>query len=94
MANIFQMFSKMKDLQSNFAEIQKKMETTLITGNSSDEKVHVTVNGLRQILNVEIDSSLMNIDSKLILQARLVEASNDALMKITEILKKEVPMSM
>jgi DNA-binding YbaB/EbfC family protein len=94
MANIFQMFSKMKDLQSNFAEIQKKMETTLITGNSSDEKVHVTVNGLRQILNVEIDSSLMNIDSKLILQARLVEASNDALVKITEILKKEVPMSM
>ena len=94
MANIFQMFSKMKDLQSNFAEIQKKMETTLITGNSSDEKVHVTVNGLRQILNVEIDSSLMNIDSKLILQARLVEVSNDALMKITEILKKEVPMSM
>ena len=38
MANIFQMFSKMKDLQSNFAEIQKKMETTLITGNSSDKK--------------------------------------------------------
>ena len=94
MANIFQMFSKMKDLQSNFAEIQKKMESTLITGNSSDEKVHVTVNGLRQILNVEIDSSLMNIESKLILQARLVEASNDALVKITEILKKEVPMPM
>lgn len=94
MANIFQMFSKMKDLQSNFAEIQKKMETTLVTGNSSDEKVHVTVNGLRQILNVEIDSSLMNLDSKLILQARLVEASNDALLKIAEILKKEVPMPM
>ena len=94
MANIFQMFSKMKDLQSNFAEIQKKMETTLVTGSSSDEKVHVTVNGLRQILNIEIDPSLMTLDSKLMLQAKIVEASNSALVQITEILRKEVPMPM
>lgn len=88
------MFSKMKDFQSNFAEIQKKMEATLVTGTSSDEKVHVTVNGLRQILNIEIDPSLMGLDSKLILQARIVEASNNALLQISEILKKEMPMPM
>ncbi|MDR2401966.1 MAG: YbaB/EbfC family nucleoid-associated protein [Cytophagales bacterium] len=94
MTNIFQMFTKMKDLQFNFAEIQKKMEVTLVSGSSSDGKVYVTVNGLRQILNIEIDPSLMNIDSKLLLQARIMEASNNALVQITEILRKEVPMPM
>jgi DNA-binding YbaB/EbfC family protein len=84
----------MKDLQFNFAEIQKKMEVTLVSGSSSDGKVYVTVNGLRQILNIEIDPSLMNIDSKLLLQARIMEASNNALVQITEILRKEVPMPM
>ncbi len=89
---VFDMFSKMKDFKADFAEMQKKMEATLVTGKSTDGKVNVTINGLRQILNIEIDPSLMNIDSKLILQARIVEASNDALMAIAEILKKEMPM--
>ena len=89
---IFDMFSKMKDLRSDFAEMQKKMEATLVTGKSTDGKVNVTINGLRQILNIEIDPSLMNIDSKLMLQARIVEASNNAMMEIAEILRNEMPM--
>ena len=58
-------------------------------GESGAGMVKVKVNGAKQVLTVEIDSSLVNENGRTILQDLIVAATNKAMANIDEITKEE-----
>jgi hypothetical protein len=71
--SFFDQIKQMKQLQAEMAK-----EST--EGSAGFGKVKVTINGVQEILNVEIDDSIIGDKEKL--QDLVKEATNDALKKI------------
>ena len=87
MANFFQMFNQMRNLKNNFKEMQKKLAETQIEGKSDDNSVLVRINGLKEILEIRIDESLLNTDSKEIIENTIKKTINDTMKSIEEVIK-------
>lgn len=62
--------------KKQYDDFQKKMRELLITGESKKALVKVTINGLKEIVDVRIDDVLM--DDKTELQKHIKDAFNDA----------------
>lgn len=71
--SLFNQIKQMKKLQAEMAQ-----EST--EGSAGFGKVKVTINGVQEILNVEIDDSVIGDKEKL--QDLVKEATNDAIKKI------------
>lgn len=67
-----------------YDEIQKKLRLVQVIGKSSKDLVKVTINGLREIVDVEVSDEVLS--DKVVLQKSIKEAFNDAVKK----LEKEV----
>ena len=87
MANFFQMFNQMRNLKNNFKEMQKKLAETQIEGKSDDNSVLVRINGLKEILEIRIDESLLNTGSKEIIENTIKKTINDTMKSIEEVIK-------
>ncbi|XRX43011.1 MAG: YbaB/EbfC family nucleoid-associated protein [Buchnera aphidicola (Tetraneura sorini)] len=78
-------------------EIQKKIEITKkeiekieVTGESGAGLVKITINGSYNCKTVEIDSSLLSVDEKEMLEDLTTAAFNDAIRRITEEKKRKM----
>ena len=87
MANFFQMFNQMRNLKNNFKEMQEKLVETQIEGKSDDNSVLVRINGLKEILEIRIDESLLNTGSKEIIENTIKKTINDTMKSIEEVIK-------
>ena len=90
MANFFQMFNQMRNLKNNFKEMQKKLAETQIEGKSDDNSVLVRINGLKEILEIRIDESLLNTGSKEIIENTIKKTINDTMKSIEEVIKNNM----
>ena len=90
MANFFQMFNQMRNLKNNFKEMQEKLVETQIEGKSDDNSVLVRINGLKEILEIRIDESLLNTDSKEIIENTIKKTINDTMKSIEEVIKNNM----
>ncbi len=92
LGNMMDMFGKMKDIQARMQEAQQSLSTITETGESGAGMVRATVNGLKQVLSVEIDPDLVKIEDREMMQDLVVAAINKAMdtiePKIREHLKK------
>ena len=61
------------------AQAQEELNQTEYTGTSQSDLVKVTVNGKRQVLNVEIKPEAVDPDDVELLQDLVLMATNDAL---------------
>jgi DNA-binding YbaB/EbfC family protein len=59
-----------------YDEFQKKMREVTVAGESKKGLVKVTINGLKEVVDVRIDDILM--DDKVELQKHIKDATNDA----------------
>ena len=86
------MVGKMKDIQARMQEAQQSLATITETGESGAGMVRVTLNGLKQVLSVEIDPDLIKVEDREMMQDLVVAAINKAMEtmepKIREHLKK------
>lgn len=86
------MFGKMKEIQSRMQEAQQSLSTLTETGESGAGMVRATVNGLKQVVRVDIEPNMMNPDDREMLQDLVVAAINKAMEnlepRIREHLKK------
>ena len=57
--NMMDMFGKMKEVQSRMKDAQENLSTVIETGESGAGLVKVTVNGLKNVLKIEIDPDLI-----------------------------------
>jgi DNA-binding YbaB/EbfC family protein len=77
--NMMDMFGKMKEVQSRMKDAQETLSTVVETGESGAGLVKVTVNGLKNILKIEIDPDLIRPDDREMLQDLIVAATNKAM---------------
>ncbi|AKD57071.1 YbaB/EbfC family nucleoid-associated protein [Spirosoma radiotolerans] len=80
--NMMDMFGKMKEVQSRMKDAQETLSAVTETGESGAGLVKVTVNGLKNVLKIEIDPDLIKSNApadREMLQDLLVAATNKAM---------------
>ncbi|WP_456381779.1 YbaB/EbfC family nucleoid-associated protein [Hydrogenimonas sp.] len=81
----------LEEMQQKARELEAKSESIELTARSGGGLVKVTANGKGEIIDIDIDDSLL--DDKEALQILLISAINDV-MKMVEDNKKSAAMSM
>jgi nucleoid-associated protein EbfC len=88
MFDMMKMMGKMKEVQARIKEAQDNLVRVVAHGESGAGLVKATVNGKKQLVAIDIDSSLLKSDDKIILQDLIVAAVNKA-NEEAEVLAKE-----
>ena len=78
------MINKIKKMQRDMLEAQKKLEQSVFTGTSGVGMINVETTGDKRIVNIEIDSEVLNPEDKDMIQDTIVAAINDVMRKIEE----------
>lgn len=77
------MFGKMKEVQSRMQDAQQNLGAVTEMGEAGAGLVKVTVNGLKNVLKVEIDPDLLKSgDDREMLQDLIVAATNKAMANV------------
>ncbi|WP_106136342.1 YbaB/EbfC family nucleoid-associated protein [Spirosoma oryzae] len=77
--NMMDMFGKMKEVQSRMKDAQQNLSAVTETGDAGAGMVKVTVNGLKNVLSIEIDPDLIKPEDREMLQDLIVAATNKAI---------------
>ena len=92
MFDMMKMMGKMKEVQARLKEAQDNLVNVEASAESGAGLVKATVNGKRQLMQLEIDNSLIKPDDKMVLQDLIIaavnKASEEAEVKAKEELKK------
>lgn len=88
MFDMMKMMGKMKEVQARMKESQDKLETLYATAESGGGLVKAKLNGKKQVISIDVDTSLLKPEDKIILQDLVVAAVNKAAEE-AEILAKE-----
>lgn len=85
---MMKMMGKMKEVQARIKEAQDNLVNIKATGESGGGMVKAVVNGKRQLVALEIDTTIVKPDDKVILQDLVIAAVNKATEE-AEVLAKE-----
>jgi DNA-binding protein YbaB len=89
MAGPFGQIGELMKMRSEAMKMKKKMEKTLVKGESRDGRVVVEINGLNELLNVEIADELMSPDKKRNLVNGLIQAMEKAKKELEKEMAKD-----
>lgn len=78
MMDMFNMMGKVKEMQSRMKDAQDQLEQITTEAEAGAGMVKVKVNGKKQILQIELDPTLVSPDQLTVLQDLLVAAINKA----------------
>jgi nucleoid-associated protein EbfC len=90
MKNLADIMKQVQSMQSRMGDMQTKLESLTITGQSGGGLVKVLMNGKSSVRSVVIDPSLMKADEREILEDLLVAAHADAKAKVEVIAAEEM----
>ena len=93
MFDMMKMMGKMKEVQARIKEAQDNLVRITAQGESGAGLVKATVNGKKQLVGIDIDSSLLKTDDKIILQDLIVAAVNKANEEADVLAKEEMRKS-
>jgi DNA-binding YbaB/EbfC family protein len=93
MFDMMKMMGKMKEVQARIKEAQDNLVRVVAYGESGAGLVKATVNGKKQLVSIDIDSSLLKGDDKIILQDLIVAAVNKANEDADVLAKEELRKS-
>jgi DNA-binding YbaB/EbfC family protein len=93
MFDMMKMMGKMKEVQARIKEAQDNLVRVVAYGESGAGLVKATVNGKKQLVSIDIDSSLLKGDDKIILQDLVVAAVNKAIEEADVLAKEELRKS-
>lgn len=88
MLDMMKMMGKMKEVQTRMREAQENLTRIKTTGESGGGMVKATVNGKRQLIELDIDPTILKADDKVLIQDLTIAAINKA-MEEAEVLAKE-----
>lgn len=86
------MFGKMKDayaLQKELREKQKMMKKIEVEGISDDELITMTINGLQEIIDIDIHDELLSVENKGDLVKGLKQSMKNAQKNLQKEMTKE-----
>jgi nucleoid-associated protein EbfC len=92
MANIFSQAKDLYKMQKQAREMQNKMKQVEVSGYSKDELIEVIMNGVNEMVSIDIDVELLAPAQKQKLERSIVEATKDAAKKLQKELMKDMDM--
>jgi len=78
MFDMMKMMGKMKEVQARLKEAQDNLVNVRAYGESGGGMIKATVNGKRQLIELDVDPSLLKADDKIVLQDLIIAAVNKA----------------
>jgi nucleoid-associated protein EbfC len=90
MKNLADIMKQVQSMQSRMGDMQTKLESLVIKGQSGGGLVTVSLNGKGSLQSVAIDPSLMKEDEREILEDLLVAAHADAKSKVEAMAAEEM----
>lgn len=87
------MLSKLKqfkDLRSQAKTAQSVMSNVTAHGSGASGKVNIVMDGTQKIMSLDIDSSLLNPDSKKKIEEGLIDALSTANKEIQKVMAKKI----
>ena len=87
--SILDKMKQAKEVLGNAKKAQQEMEKILVEGESGAGADKVTMKGNHRIINIEIESSALNDDKK-VLEDLIVAACNDAINKVEKEIKNKM----
>lgn len=90
MMNIQGIMKQAQAMQKRMEEMQEKLAQEEVEGISGGGMVKVVLNGKFEMKKLELDSSLINIDEKDVLEDLIIAAYNDAKNKVDEKMQNSV----
>ena len=90
MLDMNSMMGKVQEAQQKLKEAQDNLINITAEGEAGAGMVKATVNGKRQVLNIEFDKSLLSEQDKEMLQDLTVAAINKAIENIEPKIKEEM----
>jgi len=79
MIDMMKMMGKMKEVQARMKEAQDNLVTIRATGESGGGMVKATVNGKKQLVDLDIDPTILKSEDKVLVQDLTIAAINKAL---------------
>ena len=93
MMDMMKMLGKVKEVQSKMKEAQDNLGHITTTGEAGAGMVVATVNGKKELINLEIDESLFTPDDKDMLKDLIIAAVNKAIVDVEVLAKEEIKKS-
>lgn len=93
MLDMMKMLGKVKEVQAKVKEVQEGLVNLTASGEAGGGMVTATVNGARQVVDIQIDEALFSPDDKDMLKDLIIAATNKALAEIEIIIKEEMKKS-
>lgn len=87
------MLGRMKEVQARLQQAQNNLIHLKATGESGGGMVKATANGKKQLLQIEIDTTLLKAEDRTILQDLIVAAVNKALDEAEQLAREELRKS-
>jgi DNA-binding YbaB/EbfC family protein len=88
--NLGNLMQQAQKMQENMKNMQKKIRSIEVIGESGAGLVKITINGSYNCKKINIDPNLFKEEDKEIIEDLLVAAFNDAVRKISEEKKKSM----
>jgi len=79
-----------QQLQKKISQVQEEMANKTVEASAGGGMVTVTANGSREIVNVQIDPSVVDPEDVGMLQDLVVAAANEALKKAQSMMEEEM----
>jgi nucleoid-associated protein EbfC len=90
MKNISDIMKQVQSMQSRMGDMQAKLESLTVHGQSGGGLVQVAMNGKGTVQSVTIDPSMMKVEEREILEDLLVAACADAKSKAESVAAEEM----
>lgn len=78
------MINKIKKMQKEMMEAQKRLEETIFSGSAGGGLVRVEAKGSKEIVKILINEEILNPEDKEMIEDTIVAAINDVLRNIDE----------
>lgn len=93
MIDMMKMMGKMKEVQARMKEAQDNLVNVKATGESGGGMVKATVNGKKQVVQLEIDPTILKREDQVLVQDLTIAAINKAFEEVEVLAKEEIKKS-
>lgn len=90
MFDMMKMLGKMKEVQAKMKEVQDNLVNIHVSAEAGAGMVKATVNGKKQVVNLEIDDDIISIKDKEMMKDLIIAAINKALAEAEEKSREEI----